>query len=104
VVASRVVHGLVSVVFLCCIALVYLGAWRGEAGAVTLVALALLLAEGTLVLLARGNCPLGPVFRRLGDDTPLFQLFLPARAAELAVPVLGVVTVLGAILLASRTL
>jgi hypothetical protein len=99
-----VLHALVSVLFLCCIAIVYLGAWRGEAGPVTIVALALLVAEGALVLLAGGNCPLGPLFRRLGDDTPLFQLFLPARAAELAVPALGVVTVLGAILLASRTL
>ena len=102
VVASRLAHELVSAVFLCCIAIVYLGAWRGEAGVVTIVALAALCAEGVLVLLSRGHCPLGPLFRRLGDDKPFFELLLPPRAAALAVPILGAVTMLGAVVLAVR--
>ncbi len=104
VLLSRIAHGLISLLFLACIATLYVGAWRGRADAFTLAALAALGLECTLVLLSGGNCPLGPALRRLGDDTPFFELFLPPRAAKAAVPVLGVVAVLGAALLAVRTL
>jgi hypothetical protein len=77
VVAARVAHGLISLVFLCCIALLYVDAWRGSMNAVTLAALVALWVEGVLVLLSGGNCPLEPLFRKLGDDTPLFELLLP---------------------------
>jgi hypothetical protein len=96
-------HGLVSVLFLACIAAVYAGAWRGTAGTLTLAAVGALLLEGLLVLLSRGSCPLGPLFRRLGDDTPFFELLLPRHAARLAVPVLAAVTARSR-LLATRTL
>jgi hypothetical protein len=104
VLASRVAHGLISLLFLFCIAAIYLGAWRGKAGAVTIAALAALGVEGALVLSSGGNCPLGPVLRKLGDETPFFELFMPPRAAKLAVPVLAAVSVLGAVLLAARAL
>jgi hypothetical protein len=104
ILASRVAHGLVSLSFLSCIAAIYLGAWRGKADAVTITALAALCVEAALVLLSGGNCPLGPMLRRLGDETPFFELFLPPRAAKLAVPILAAVSVLGALLLAARTL
>jgi hypothetical protein len=71
---------------------------------VTIAALAALCVEAALVLLSGGNCPLGPVLRTLGDETPFFELFLPPRAAKLAVPVLAAVSVLGAGLLAARAL
>jgi hypothetical protein len=54
--ASRVAHGLISLVFLSCIAAIYRGAWRGKADAVTIAALAALCVEGALVLLSGGNC------------------------------------------------
>jgi hypothetical protein len=101
---SRVAHGLISLLFLSCIAAIYLGAWRGKADGLTLAALAALFVEGVLVVVSRGNCPLGPTLRRLGDETPFFELFLPPRAAKLAVPILAAVSVLGAVLLAARTL
>jgi hypothetical protein len=54
--------------------------------------------------LSGGNCPLGPILRRLGDEMPFFELLFPPRAAKLAVPTLAAVSVLGALLLAARTL
>jgi hypothetical protein len=104
VLMSRIGHGVISLVFLSCIAVVYLGAWRGRADTVTLAAVGALCVEGALVLLSGGNCPLGPLLRRLGDDTPFFELLLPPRAAKLAVPILAAVSVVGAVLLAIRTL
>jgi len=104
VLASRIVHGLISAFFLCCIAALYLAAWRGRADAIADAALAALGLECVLVVASRGHCPLGPLWRQLGDDTPFFALFLPERAAKAAIPVLGAVAVAGAVLLAARTL
>ncbi len=104
VLAARVAHGLISLAFLCCIAVLYIDAWRGSVNTVTLAALTALWVEGVLVLKSGGSCPLEPLFRKLGDDTPLFELLLPPRAAERAVPVLGVASTLGAVLLGVRTL
>lgn len=51
--------------------------------------------RGALVAANRGSCSLGELQERLGDPDPLFELVLPARAAHLAVPVLGAVTAFG---------
>ncbi|HZC30470.1 MAG TPA: hypothetical protein VE261_03060 [Gaiellaceae bacterium] len=101
---SRVVHGVISVFFSACLALIWIGAVRGRADDWTLAAIAALVAEGALVLAAGGNCPAGPLWRRLGDETPFFELFLPPRAAKRAFPVLGTIAVVGALVLAVRTL
>lgn len=50
-----------------------------------------------------GDCPLGGLGDRVGDPVPLFELVLPPRAAQLAVPVLGVVTATGVALLVLRS-
>jgi hypothetical protein len=104
ILVARVAHGLISLAFLCCIAVLYIDAWRASVDVVTIVALAALGVEGVLVLASRGSCPLEPLFRELGDETPLFELLLPPRAAELAVPALGAASALGAVLLGIRTL
>ena len=90
--------------FVACIAAVYVAAVRARVDAVTVVALAALGVECILVLACGGNCPLGPAFRRLGDEKPFFELLLPPRAAKLAVPVLGAVAVGGGVALAVRVL
>jgi hypothetical protein len=51
--------------------------------------------EGIALIVGRGNCPFGPLQRRLGDPVPLFELVLPPRAAKAAIPVLTVVTLAG---------
>jgi hypothetical protein len=104
VLLTRVAHGLVTAAFLTSIAAIYVAAWRREAGALTLVAIAALCVEGVLVVMSGGNCPLGPVLRKLGDEKPFFELLLPHRVAILAVPALGAVTAVGIVFLAVRTL
>ena len=89
---------------LACIGIVYYGAWQAEAGTVTLVALGVLCVEGVLVITSGFDCPLTPFLRRIGDETPLFELILPPRQAALAVPVLGAVTGIGIVLLGIRTI
>lgn len=58
--------------------------------------------EGFALVVGRGNCPFGPLQRRLGDPVPLFELVLPPRAAKAAIPVLSVVTVAGIAAVALR--
>jgi hypothetical protein len=62
-----------------------------------------LVAEGALVAANHGDCPLGPLGDRIGDDVPLFELVLPPRAAKAAIPVLGAVAGAGLIALAVRS-
>ena len=50
----------------------------------------------------RGDCPLGPLGDRLGDEVPLFELVLSPAAARRAVPVLGRVAAAGIALLGLR--
>jgi hypothetical protein len=58
---------------------------------------AFLVVEGIALVIGRGNCPFGPLQRRLGDPVPLFELVLPPRAAKAAIPMLSVVSVAGII-------
>jgi hypothetical protein len=64
---------------------------------------AALAAEGALVAANHGDCPLGPLGDRIGDEVPLFELVLPPRAAKVAIPVLGGVTAAGLVALAIRS-
>lgn len=59
------------------------------------VCIGALVGEGIALVIGRGNCPLGPLQRRLGDPVPLFELVLPPRAAKVAVPVLAVAGLAG---------
>jgi hypothetical protein len=63
---------------------------------------ALLLAEGAALVVGRGDCPFGPFQQRLGDPVPMFEWFLPPRAAKAAIPVLSFVTICGLLLLGLR--
>jgi hypothetical protein len=56
---------------------------------------ALLLSEGAALVVGRGDCPFGPFQQSLGDPVPMFEWFLPPRAAKAAIPALTIVTVAG---------
>lgn len=51
--------------------------------------------QGAALVIGRGDCPFGPFQRDLGDPVPMFELFLPPRAAKAAVPTLALVTIAG---------
>jgi hypothetical protein len=56
---------------------------------------ALLLTEGVALVVGRGDCPFGTFQAGLGDPVPMFEWFLPPRAAKAAIPVLTFVTLCG---------
>jgi hypothetical protein len=91
----RTIHGLLSAFFLACIGFVYYGAIADVDSPLVYAAAGALILEGVVVSLNGGDCPLGGIHRRYGDEKAFFELLLPAGAAKLAVPVLGAVTALG---------
>ena len=101
-VVSRVVHGAIALVFLLAIAEVWRAALTGDRGWVTAIAIALLAVEGVLFAAAGFHCPLGPVWRRLGDETPFFYVVLGPALGRWAMPFLGLVVLAGLLVLGVR--
>jgi hypothetical protein len=103
IVAWRAGHAMIAVGFLTSIGYVWWCAVTGRRDRWLRRAIVALAGEGAVVALNHGDCPLGPLGDRIGDQVPLFELVLPPRAARLAVPVLGGVTAAGVGLLAARS-
>ena len=97
--AFRITHAVIAAVGLGSVGYVWACALTGRRNRVLGAALAALTVQGIGVLVGRGNCPLGPLQRRLGDPVPFFELVLPPRAAKAAFPVLLAVTLGGIVAL-----
>lgn len=80
---------------------VWASALGGRRGGWSWPAVAFIGLQGAGLIAGRGDCPMTPLQRRLGDPVPMFELVLPPRAAKAAVPVLAVVAISG-IMLALR--
>jgi hypothetical protein len=104
IVLVRTIHGLISAFFLTCIGLVYHAGVTGRRLPAARVAAVALVVEGAVVSANGGDCPLGGVHRRYGDERAFFELLLPKRAAKLAVPVLGGIAALGIGLVVARSI
>jgi len=98
----RVLHTLIAVVDLIGLGYVWVCALSHRRSTLLRLSVGALVVEGAALVVGRGNCPLGPLQRTLGDPVPLFELALPPRAAKAAVPVLAAVSVAGLVLLAAR--
>ena len=95
----RFAHGAITLYFLTCIASVYYAGLTNQINAWAYVTAASLVLEGLVVGLNHGDCPLGVVHRKYGDQKAFFELFLPKPVAKKAVPVLGMVAAVGMLLL-----
>jgi hypothetical protein len=93
--AFRVAHAAWGVAGLAALADIWMAALTGRRDRRLGASVAFLGLEGLALLIGRGDCPMGPFQRRLGDPVPLFELVLPSRAAKLAVPVLAATSVAG---------
>ena len=100
--AFRVGHAGLGIVELSCLAYIWMCALTRRRDRLLRAALVVLAAQGAGMVIGRGNCPLGPLQRRLGDPEPLFELIFPPRAARAVFPVLLAVTLGGVLALALR--
>jgi len=99
----RVGHILIAVVELSCLGYLWLCALTNRRDRALWAAITVLVGEGAALVISRGDCPLGPLQRRLGDPVPLFELVLPPRAAKAAVPIFAGLTCAGIAVLAARS-
>lgn len=95
----RLVHGLITAFFLTCLGLMFYAGITGEHERLAWGAALAVVAEGGVVMLNGGDCPLGRVHQRFGDGKAFFELLLPPRLAKLAVPFFGAVAAAGIVLL-----
>lgn len=91
----RVAHGVWGAFNLAALAYIWRAAVVRRRDRVANASLALLAAEGAALVVGRGNCPCGPFQARLGDPVPMFEWFLPPRAAKAAIPVLSGISAAG---------
>ena len=98
----RAAHAFIAVIDLMGLGYVWTCALTRRRDSLLRFSAADLVVEGAALVIVRGNCPLGPLPRRLGDPVPLFELVLPPRVARTAVPILAVTSVVGLALLAVR--
>jgi hypothetical protein len=89
ILAWRAAHAVIAVGFLTAIAHVWWCALTGRRSHLLRLSAGSLVAEGAFVAANHGDCPLGPLGDRIGDQVPLFELLPSPRAAKRAVPVLG---------------
>ena len=100
VVLLRTIHGLFAAYFLICLGYVYYAAFTERFDLILIIALISLAGEAFLVFVVNGgDCPLIHVQRRIGDEKPFFELFLPPRLAKKAIPFFSVLALIGAALL-----
>jgi hypothetical protein len=100
--AFRAAHAVITGAFLIAIGYVWWCALMRRRDGWLRLAVGGLVTEGAVVAANHGDCPLGPLQARAGDPVPLLELVLSPRAAKRAVPMLGVVTAAGLVLLALR--
>jgi hypothetical protein len=100
--AFRIAHTVWSIVSLASLANIWACAFTRQRNRMLGPGIAFLGVEGLALVVGRGDCPFGPLQRRLGDPVPLFELVLPPRAAKAAVPLLAAVTLAGLLVLVIR--
>ena len=83
----RVIHGLFALYFIFCLVYLYYAAIFSRIDEFLFIALISLGMEGLAVfVLNKGDCPLIHIQRKIGDDTPFFNLILPDKYAKQAIP------------------
>jgi hypothetical protein len=95
-------HGMITLFFLSCIGYLYFCDITNQVSFWTYLVAASLLAEGLVVSLNHGECPLGAVHRKYGDQKTFFELLMPKAMAKRAVPFFGVITGIGMLALILR--
>jgi hypothetical protein len=93
--AFRLAHIAWGIVGIASLGWIWAAALRGRRDRYLVGSVVFLTVEGAALVVGRGDCPFGPFQARLGDPVPMFELFLPPRAAKAAVPALAAASLAG---------
>lgn len=101
----RLIHGLFALYFILCLAYLYYAAIFSKIDILLVISVLSLGIEGFVVFaINKGDCPLIYIQRRIGDNTPFFNLLLPAKLAKQAIPTFAKIAWIGVLLVAIRLL
>ena len=95
----RTIHGIITFIFLSCIIYIYYAGINNQKTILAYIAVGMILLEGIIVSFNKGDCPLGVVHQKFGDDKAFFELFLPKQIAKKTVPFLGIIAFIGFLIL-----
>jgi len=100
----RILHGLVTIYFMLCLLYLYTVGLTGNVNGIlfTLAILSLAIEGIAVFALNRGDCPLIHIQRRVGDNKPFFELFLPPKLAKQAIPIFALLTVIAVLIILLR--
>jgi len=99
----RTIHGLFALYFIVCVLYLFYAAVSARFDKFLVIALISLALEGFVVfILNKGDCPLIHVQRKIKDDVPFFELFLPKKLAKKAIPFFSTLTIIALMLLLMR--
>lgn len=100
----RIVHGLFALYFLGCLAyLWYVAITKQVDDGLFVISVLSLAVEGFVVFaLNKGNCPLVHIQRRINDNIPFFELFMPRKLAKTAIPVAAGLTLIAVVIILLR--
>ena len=103
VILLRILHGCIALYFVLCLLYIYYCAIVKTANAFLWIAVVSVLVEGILLyFFNNGDCILIHVQRKIGDNTPFFNLFLPEKIAKRAIPFFAILTLVGLVFLVVR--
>lgn len=100
----RIVHFIIVAYLLFGIFYIYYSALTKRTNSLLIVLVISLFIEGLIIYLNHGNCPLGFIQKKAGDNTPFFELVLPKKQAKLAVRFFALITLIGIVLMDIRFL
>lgn len=95
----RAIHGIITLFYLICIVDIFYVGISNQTNSFVYIAVGFILFEGLIIRLNKGNCPLGVIHQKYGDDKTFFEVILPKPIAKQAVPFLFIITFIGFLLL-----
>ena len=101
IIALRIFHGALTLYFtLCLIYLYFVGLTGNVNNTLFILSIFSLAFEGVIVFaFNQGDCPLFHVQRKIGDNKPFFELFLPPRLAKRAIPIFALLTIVAILII-----
>lgn len=101
----RIIHFLISLFFGLCIIQIYYSFFTYTRSVLLYLALIAVFTEGFVVfILNKGDCPMFAIHKKYGDDKYFFELFFPRKVAKKIIPIVAVITFVGAGLLLMQSL
>jgi hypothetical protein len=98
----RAIHTFIAAFFVFCIGFLYYFVFTEKQSPWIVWIIAILIAEGVVLIANQWRCPLSLLHQKYGDDKKFYDLFFPEKIAPYAGHILGAATIIAIILLLAK--